>query len=180
MTFDETIDLLRICKAEWPQSFRGMSKQDAEARLHLWAQMFADDDAGLVGAALKSLIVAGNREFAPGVGQIKEQMRKLTAPDELDEAEAWGKIRTAVGNGLYGSVEEFDRLPPICQKLVGSPSQLREWAMVDSDELQTVVASNVQRAYRTMRQREQERAKLPAEVRAVIGDLAQRLALGAV
>lgn len=177
MTLDETREILSIIKAEWPQSFRGMSKRDGEARLNLWAAMFADDDVRLVGAAVKALIVAGDREFAPGVGQVKEQMRKLTAPDEMGEAEAWTAIHRAISNGLYGSKEEFDRLPPLCQKLVGSPSQLRDWAAMDSDELNTVVASNVQRAYRTMQQRENETAKLPADVRAFIAEYSASFAL---
>lgn len=77
MTFEETRAILKIVKAEWPQSFRGMSREDAESRLNLWAEMFADDDAGFVGAAVKSLIVEGNREFAPNVGVIKAEMKKI-------------------------------------------------------------------------------------------------------
>lgn len=177
MTFDETRAILKIIKAEWPQSFHSMSREDGEARFNLWVEMFKDDDAMVVGAAVKALIVAGDREFAPGVGQIKEQMRKMTAKNELTEAEAWARIRKAVSNGLYGSKEEFACLPPICQKLVGSPSQLRDWAQLDTEELQTVVASNVQRAYRSMQMREAEAQKLPADVKAFISGLAERFAL---
>lgn len=169
MTFEETRAILKIVKAEWPQSFRGMTKEDAEARINLWAEMFKDDDPRLVGAAVKALIVAGNREFAPGVGQIKEQMRKLTVTGgEKTEAEAWARIRKAIRNSGYDYEAEFKRLPPVLQKLVGSASQLHEWAMMDSEELNTVVASNVQRAYRTVKAREDEHAKLPREVRALI------------
>ena len=78
MTFEETRGILKIVKAEYPQSFRGISREDAEAKLNLWAEMFANDDVGLVGAAVKQIIVAGNREFAPNIGQIKDQMAKLT------------------------------------------------------------------------------------------------------
>lgn len=178
MNLQETAEILAICKAEWPQSFAKMSAKDGEARLNLWATMFADDDVRLVGAAVKALIVAGDREFAPGVGQVKEQMRKLTAGrGEMSEAEAWAKIHRAISNGLYGAKEEFDRLPPLCQKLVGAPSQLRDWAALDSDELNTVVASNIQRAYRTMQQRENETAKLPGDVLAFIAEYSAGFAI---
>lgn len=173
MTLQETADILSICKAEWPQSFCKMSKKDGEAKLNLWASMFVDDDVRLVGAAVKALIVAGDREFAPRVGQIKEQMRKLTAGNgEKTEAEAWARIRKAIRNSAYDSEAEYKRLPGILKKLVGDPSQLREWAVMDSEELNTVVASNVQRAYRTMKQREDETAKLPADVKAIVADFA--------
>lgn len=172
MTLQETAEILSICKAEWPQSFARMSPKDGETKLNLWAAMFEDDDVRLVGAAVKSLIVSGNREFAPNVGQIKEQMRRLTTPDEMGESEAWSAIHEAIRNGLYGSNGAFAALPPLCRKVVGSPSQLREWAALDSDELNTVVASNVQRAYRTMQQRENENAKLPQEIKTYIAGLA--------
>lgn len=175
MTLQETVEILRICKAEWPQSFTGMTKADGEARLNLWAQMFADDDAGLVGAAVKTIIVAGNREFAPGVGQIKEEMRKLTAPIENGEAEAWALIRKAISNSGYEAVEEFAKLPPMLQRIVGSPSQLRDWSMIDSETVNSVVMSNVQRAYRSMQKREQEREKLPPDVKALIANMAQKM-----
>lgn len=179
MTLQETADILSICKAEWPQSFCKMSKKDGEARLNLWASMFVDDDVRLVGAAVKALIVAGDREFAPGVGQIKEQMRKLTAGNgEKTEAEAWARIRKAIRNSAYDSEAEYKRLPGILKKLVGAPSQLREWAVMDSEELNTVVASNVQRAYRTMKQREDEAAKLPEDVKAMIAGFTARYELG--
>ena len=172
MTFDETRAILKIVKAEWPQSFSGMTRDDAEARLNLWAEMFSCDDARLVGAAVKAIIVAGNREFAPNVGTIKEQMRKMTDAGDKTEAEAWARIRKAIRNSGYEAREEFDQLPAILKKLVGSPSQLHEWSMMDSEELNTVVASNVQRAYRTMKQRENEAMKLPPDVKDFIAQLA--------
>lgn len=180
MTREETAQILRIVKAEWRHDFKSMTRDEMIDRLNLWAEMFRDDDARLVGAAVKALIVAGNREFAPGVGQIKEQMAKLLpGREEHTEAEAWARIRKAIRNSGYEAREEYDRLPPILKKLVGSPSQLREWAVMDSEELNTVVASNIQRAYRTMQQRENEQAKLPNDVKAMLGGFAKQFALEA-
>lgn len=177
MTYDEVITILDICQMEWPQSFTKLNTEDFKERAQLWAAMFADDDARLVGAALKTIIAAGDREFAPGVGQIKEQMRKLVANGEKTEAEAWARILKAIRNSAYDSTRQFERLPPILQKIVGSPSQLREWGMMDSETLHSVVASNVQRAYRTMQQRENEAKKIPSDVKAIIADFSARYAL---
>lgn len=171
MTFDDTRAILKIVKAEWPQSFSGMNREDAEARLHLWAEMFADDPAALVGAAVKSIIAAGNREFAPNVGVIKETMRRMERPDEMTAGEAWTVIASAIRNSAYEAREEFERLPPILRKLVGSPAQLRAWAEMDSETVHSVVASNVQRAYRTVADREREWAKMPEDVKAVVRSL---------
>lgn len=175
MTRKETGTVMDILTAAYPRFYaQGI---DMAGQINLWATMFADDDLPLVLAAVKALIASDTKGFPPHIGAVKEQMRKLTMPDEMGEAEAWSKIKRAISNGLYGAKEEFDRLPPLCQKLVGSPSQLRDWAALDSDELNTVVASNVQRAYRAMQQRERETAKLPADVRAVIAEYSARTAL---
>lgn len=78
MTLDETVEVLSIVKAEWPHSFRGMSRKDGEERLRLWAESFKADDAEYVKAAVKSLIVSGGREYAPNVGIIKAEMQKIS------------------------------------------------------------------------------------------------------
>lgn len=43
-----------------------------------------------------------------------------------------------------------------------------EWALLDTDSLQSVVASNIQRSFRMVQQREREQTKLPQEVQALL------------
>lgn len=169
MTREQTLEIMAVLRGAYPAFYRDMAKKEALDVLNLWASMFADDDAALVGAAVKALISTDIKGFPPHIGAVKEQMRKLSAPiGEKTEAEAWARIHKAIRNSAYDSEKEFRRLPTILQKLVGSASQLHEWAMMDSEELNTVVASNVQRAYRAVKAREDEHAKLPQEVRALI------------
>lgn len=167
MTELDAKQVLQICKINWPQSFQKLNAEEMRAMLDLWTEMFKDDSATLVKAAVKTIIAAGNREFAPNVGAIKEQMRKLTAgAEEMTEAEAWAKIRKAISNGYYGAEQEFEKLPPLCRTVVGSPQQLREWSTMDSETVHSVVSSNVQRAYKTIQQRERESAKVPEDIKA--------------
>lgn len=167
MTELDAKQVLQICKINWPQSFQKLNAEEMRAMLELWTEMFKDDSATLVKAAVKTIIAAGNREFAPNVGAIKEQMRKLTAgAEEMTEAEAWAKIRKAISNGYYGAEQEFEKLPPLCKTVVGSPQQLREWSTMDSETVHSVVSSNVQRAYKTIQQRERESAKVPEDIKA--------------
>ena len=60
--------------------------------------------------------------------------------------EAWNLVARAIRNSGYESRKEYDNLPPDIQRLVGSPEQLRDWAMMDSSTVHSVVASNFQRA----------------------------------
>ena len=101
----------------------------------------------------------------------------LTSPPEMTESEVWTLVSNALRNGIYGAQEEFDRLPPVVRRLVGSPGQLREWAMMDADTVQSVVASNFQRAYRVRSRQHAEYAALPSDIRQMIGPLADHMAL---
>jgi len=177
MTREETLKIMAILRAAYPQYYRSISKQEALDTLNLWTDLFADDDTALVAAAVKALIAGDTREFPPLIGTIKEKMRQITQPKEMTEAEAWGLVAKAIRNSGYSAKKEFDKLPPVIQRIVGSPSQLREWGMMNSETVHSVVASNFQRAYRTMAKREQEWAKLPSDVRKVIGSASERLTL---
>lgn len=168
MTRDETRKILAVLRTAYPNFYRNVSDKEATDTVNLWASMFADDNPSLVAAAVKSIIVASNREFPPNIGTIKEQMRKLMEDDDLSEMEAWAKISAACRNGIYGSQEEFDKMSPTLQRIVGSPQQLSEWARLDAETLQSVVASNIQRSFRTVQQREREQAKLPHEVQKLL------------
>ena len=86
-------------------------------------------------------------------------------------------VAKACRNGLYGYKTEFEKLPETVQRAVGKAEQLRDWAEIDTDTLNTVVASNFQRSYRIMQQRAKDDAMLPPGVKTMIGALADRMAL---
>lgn len=169
MTRDDVIKIMSVLRGAYPHFYREISKQEAYDIINLWTDMFSQDDVSIVAAAVKSLIDGDNKGFPPTIGQVKSKMRLLTSKSEMTEAEAWAIVAKAVKNGLYGSKEEFDKLPENIQRIVGSHSQLKSWAMMDSDALHSVVASNFQRSYKQVADRENEIAKLPADVRAMIG-----------
>ena len=171
MNYEETLAIMGVLKAAYPQYYRDMKRNEAESVVSLWAELFKDDPANMVAAAVKAYIASDTKGFPPHIGAIKDAIVKIKAPKSMTEQEAWLMVKNATRNGLYGSVEEFDKLPPICQKLVGCPSQLREWAMMDSDTLNSVVASNFQRSYKVMEKREKERLALPSDVRDIMAQL---------
>lgn len=172
MIREEIIKLMSVLRGAYPQFYRDVSKTEALDTINLWADMFANDDAALVGAAVKSLIEGDEKGFPPTIGQIKAKIRLLTGSRELTESEAWARVAAAVRNGIYNSQEEFDKLSPTMQRIVGSPAQLREWATMDSQTLHSVVASNFQRSYKAISAKEQEIAKLPADVRQMVAQIA--------
>ena len=74
----------------------------------------------------------------------------------------------ATRRSILNSKEEFEKLPPILQRLVGSPSKLKEWALMDADTVNSVVASNLMRSYKVIAEKEKEFQALPSNVRAVL------------
>lgn len=180
MTREETIKVLAVLKAAYPAFYRGMKADELNGIVNLWASQFEGDDYKTVGAAVQAHIATDTKGYPPHIGAIKEAIRKITQPDEMSEMEAWGYVASALRNSGYNSVTEFDKLPPVVQRIVGSPSQLREWAMMDSDTVQSVVQSNFMRSYRVRAQSEREYLALPENVRELMGQLAGSMAMPAL
>ena len=82
--------------------------------------------------------------------------------------EAWLLVSKALRNGTYGAIEEFNKLPPLVQKAVGSPHNLRNCSQTDTNSIENAVQSNFMRSYRLVVNRENEIKQLPADVRTLI------------
>ena len=173
----ETAKILSVLKAAYPHSFKDLTKRDAESVLDLWAAMFSEEPYEAVSAAVYALIAVRKDGYSPTVGEVKERLDMLRSGDDLPEQSAWALVSRACRNGLYGYKKEFDRLPPDVQRAVGAPEQLRAWARMDAETVESVVASNFLKNYRAQRSREKEAAKLPPEIRKMIGGVAQELKL---
>lgn len=165
MTREETLKIFAVMKANYPNFYKGMTRTDAEAQVALWCEMFADETYQLVGAALKSYIATDETGYPPNVGKIKANIRKLTQREELTEQEAVNMVLKACTNSTYNAKSEFDKLPPTLQRLVGSPGQLKEWAAMESDVVNSVVASNLMRSYKVVVEREKQQQALPSSLK---------------
>lgn len=178
MTRNEILGIMSVLKAAYPNFYRGMSRKDAEDAVNLWCDMFADDQPEIVAAAVKALISTDEKGYPPHIGAVKAKIRQLTTPDVSTEAEAWGKVLKAISRGIYNAKENFEKLPEEIQRIVGSPNQLREWAMMDSDTVQSVVASNFQRSYRARMKQKAEFDALPTDVKQLVAAISGKLTGG--
>lgn len=133
--------------------------------MDLWFDMLQDLDYQQAYVGLK-IYVATNR-FPPTISDIRACAMKVKELQELNEIEAWSLVKKAIRNSGYNSVEEYEKLPPLAQKAVGLPSQLREWAL-DENYSEAVVMSNFQKAYRFELQKKQEFQKLPQQIQKFI------------
>lgn len=173
MNRQETLAIMSVLKAAYPNFYKDMGRSDAESIVGLWEEMFKDDPAEVVAMAVKSHIANDRKGYPPHIGAIKDAIVKLhTRSTEMTELEAWGLVRKAIGNSNYEADKEFNKLPANIRRLVGSPNQLREWAMMDSDVVGSVVASNFQRSYKARVESDREYRALPSDVRETMLQLA--------
>jgi len=142
-----------------------MREKDHLDTVVLWATMFKDNSFELVGAAVKTFIASDEKGFPPHIGAIKAAIAKLTQPDALTEAEAWNIVRGKMS--CYATRADFLALPTVIQRAVGSASQLCQWAMTDMESM-PVIQSNFMRSFRAAQAAEQQRAKIPKDVLALM------------
>ncbi len=148
-------------------SFPNFKPTDVDSMAETWADMLSEYSYSQVSMALKAYIVSDTSGFAPAIGQLVGKIKTISQPQELNEMEAWSLVSRAIRNSTYNSVEEFAKLPPMVQKAVGLPNQLRTWAM-DENYNEQVASSNFIKCYRTEVARSQELSKMPSDVRKII------------
>lgn len=175
MTREEVVRLLAVLKAAYPRFYTGTTGEQDKITVNVWHLMLKDYDYPLVTSAVKVLLASS--KFAPSIADVIEKVNLITQPEQMTEQEAWTKIDKAIANSGYHAAEEFSKLPAVLQRLVGSPTQLSEWSMMDADTVRSVIASNFQRSYKALASRERELASMPDDVKALMSEVAGRLSI---
>jgi len=159
MNKQETVKILATLEAHTPHQFEKINNKVKENILDLWAARFIHDDYKIVYQAVLNYIDNDIRGFIPTIGAIKDEVRKIQYPDELTEIEAFAEIYKRIGDKYPTSKEAFNSLPVILQKVVASPSQLKEWGMMQTETVQSVISSHIQRTYRSVIEKEREKQR---------------------
>lgn len=181
MTISQTAQMMAILRAAYPRFYIGMTDEDAEAALNLWHGFFADDDASLVSDAVKAFIANDTKGFPPSIGQIREKLDTINQAVngfELTPQSAWGLVKRAMKDSAYHAAERFAELPEVVREVVGSPSQLHDWAVSDDGVSESVLASNFQRSYAARAEQHRTIRRMPGDVRARIERDRQMIAAG--
>lgn len=172
MTREETASVLKILKVSYPPFYSKFSKDDMVAVLDLWSEMFADEDVRVVKVALFKLIET-HQGYPPDIAALKAKIRELVvaATGEPTDEELWRMLRKAASNGYYGAREEFDKLPRVVQRYLGSPSALRDLSQIDEKTLDTVTHGQFLRQIVSIRERQEFSDSLPEGVKETVARL---------
>ena len=173
MTRHETQELLMSIQA----CYSHFNPKNKTVTIDTWHYMLEDYEYSEVSGALKAYVLTdAEKNRPPGIGQIIDRIHTTTRPQELNELEAWDLVAKAISNGIYHSKREYNKLPPVVQKAVGSPDSIRSWAMsCTSEEIHSVIQSHFIKTYRSTVIREKEQAKLPPELRQITKKTAESL-----
>jgi len=79
-------------------------------------------------------------------------------------------VKKAISDSYYHAEERFSELPETVQKAVGSPSMLRQWGQCDTEDVNTVIMSNFQRAYKAELSKKEFNDSIPANLKTVIAE----------
>lgn len=182
MTREETLAIMSVLKAAYPAYYRNMKRDEAESIVSLWQEMFKDEPVEIVAIAVKAHIASDAKGFPPHIGAIKDAIIKIKQPEQMTALEAWSIVRRAMRGASIspssrvadatGVLSEkttaevnFEAMPKVLQRIVGSPRELARWADMDDEVVNSVVASNFQKSYNARIGHERELAALPADVR---------------
>ena len=170
MTDYEIGRLVYAIRGTYPKYYANMGAEDLKGLSMAWALVLGEYDFAIASRAVQLYLTNDTTGFPPSPGQIVDAIHKITNPRiaEMTATEAWALVRKAIRNGYYGAEEEFEKLPTACQRAIGSPSNLRELAQLDIDQVETVEQSHFIKAYNTQVVRERETAKMPSDIRALV------------
>ena len=165
MTKNETLRILAIIKVAYPNSFTKMTNQDIEMLTNLWTMQFKEYEYELVMGAINTIIASDLTQFMPTIARVKQVCSELCSTNQISEYEAWNSVKQALSNSIYNAKDEFEKLPEICKEIVGNARQLREWCLLDTNELDTVVHSNFLKSFRSLSEHQRQQNLIPLTVK---------------
>lgn len=157
MTQQDMAKILSLIFSTYKREFKDHSEEDRRIMLGLWTKAFADKAPVLIMSAVEYYIFNDASGFAPTIGSINNILM-LAREDLLGEAAAWDYVNRASANSMYYAKREFEKLPPIVQKVVGTPAQLKQWAMMDEDTFNTTVKREFKKEYKALLEEEKSKA----------------------
>lgn len=117
MTRDETLKIMAVLKATYPNFYKDMTRRDAEGVVALWTDMFSEDSYNAVAAAVKAFIASDSKGFPPVVGQVKQRVTELASAKVLpgnvscgsEKEAAWMRRYINADHGGLGCISRYAR-----------------------------------------------------------------------
>ena len=170
MTEEEVGRIVLAIRSAYPNHFKQFGSEDIKGMLLAWSLVLSEYDFHLASRGLQLFLANDRQGFPPSPGQVVDCIVKIKHPvqNELTGTEAWALVRKAIRNSYYNAEAEFEKLPPACQRAIGSAASLREIGQLDTEKVETVEQSHFIKAFETVTKRERENLRMPEAIKQLI------------
>lgn len=120
---------------------------DPKGTIEMWHFMLEGYSFEDIKEALRKYEMSNKSGYAPSPGQLVNMIHINQDMSEDIALEAWATVYKAICNSLNNSKEEFEKLPELCKQAVGSPANLKEWASMNIDTVNSVGQGQFIKAY---------------------------------
>lgn len=171
MTKNETSKLLIYLRASYPAHYMKFTDADYEAMIDAWTVTLNDYDFEPVFAGAQAFVATDRAGFPPSVGQILGCMKKAIEDpgEQMTAAEMWSIVYKALENLDWMYPErEYEKLPRIAQKIVGSPDALKEIAAMPTTDVLIGEKARFIHAFDAYKEKEHEYEQIPERIRDLI------------
>ncbi|MEF9968262.1 MAG: replicative helicase loader/inhibitor [Longicatena sp.] len=152
----ETLKLLKMIQS----TYSSFKISDVDLAAEIWQSMLVDYTPNEVANALRMHIAIS--KYPPTIADIIEQINSIKYPQIDNYEQAWAKVLKACRH--TGTLEAWSDLPEDIKSCTDVTS-LREWAVMDSEIVNTVVKSNWLKAYKQVKDRQHKYQALPNKVK---------------
>lgn len=140
--------VLTYASALWNTLKMPEKDEDYVVALSVWYDLLGEYELPIIKAGMLEL--AKESDFC-NVAKIAEKCRaiqKLALNELQDEDSIVNEIRRAIQGAFYHANENFEKLSPIAKRIVGQPKNLKEWGLMDSATVSSVIMSNIKKSAR--------------------------------
>ena len=159
MTQAETIKILAMIAEMYPAFLKD---RNPNMTSQLWHRAMENLPYEAVQTALMEFFATDTKGFAPSPGMLREIILSHMAKEEMTEMDAWKLVSKAIRQSTYYSRQEFEKLPPVLQRIIRSPQALHDWAAMDETTVQSSVFPWFRRAYASRLETERRENFLPS------------------
>ena len=141
----------------WPTFLNG---RNILQTTEIWHSLFDTETPSELTQAIQAYACRDTKGFPPPIGALKELVWQQRN-ERISEQTAWEMVRKQLNGSSAYPRENFEKLPEIVRRCVGSPQTLMRWGQMDENDLETVVASNFKRTFRETVTKKREYDVLP-------------------
>ena len=169
MTREETIKVIGIITTAYPNFDKFRDEKHIRSMVAIWADMFSEDDAGLVALAVKEHI--STSKWPPSIAEIREIMTRIAHPDIIPPDEAWEVVSKYLDTeGEYNHGDIYRALPRTIAEAVDSIGYGQLYAMHVAYAWGHAAKAGLDRvafmqAYEDKVERQRRKAMLPGSLR---------------